>query len=116
MSIRKYVVLKTLLYAMVTFPVLSGCASMPITSQEKIEYRESIGKLPDAMKFYRELLNTSNRAPMSIKLIDNFCNDTGLRKNLVKSRKKVTNWERFKRNMKKKPITREELEIRLDLY
>ena len=108
--------MKTLRYAMVTFPFFSGCASMPITSQERIEYRESIGKHPEAMKFYKALLITSNRTPMSIKLMDNFCNDTGLRKHLVKSRKTITNCERFKRNMEKKPITREELEIRLDLY
>ena len=90
-----------------------GCVTIPITEKERIEYKQSIKKHPKQMIFYKEVLSILGRTPMFYKQIYHEGDVLG---SWLKSRKDFSRPERFARWIKQKHLTRNELEIQIDIY
>jgi hypothetical protein len=90
--------------------IFGGCATIPLTQLERQEYKQSIEKYPDQVKFYNRMLNSNGRTTVSYRE-ENNNPTTDLPKGAVKSRRDYGLWERIKRYFTNKPITRQELEV-----
>ncbi len=92
-----------------------GCASIPLSSSEIQEQQESIEKHSDLMDFYNEGLGDVGRTAIAVKVIPSGSSDV-LQRQLVKSRESFSVWERFKRKVLRRKITRDELKICNEIF
>lgn len=97
----------------------TGCAtlSLPLTETEKAENRQALSNCSDSMQIYTELQKSAGtrRIPISVKVI-NDPHSNNLQRELVKSRAIIPPLKRIRKFIRKEPITRDDLDIRTDLY
>lgn len=93
-----------------------GCASIPLTPNERSEYVESITKYPETMEMYTKSMADCGRVPIGIKKTCQEDVDSCLGQHLVKTRRGFTFGERFWKGITGQKILREDLEIRTLRY
>ena len=120
---KKTILLMSVLVCLSLVLVWGCCAKripvskLPLNDTEVTEYNDSMDNYAEPMAFYQELLKGKKRTPIAVRKVINPESTSGLQTRWVRSIHRFSRCEILERSRSKKNlISREELEIRLELY